>query len=299
MSAPDIAAVVVTHNSEHVVEDLLDSLPAALGSLTADVVVVDNGSTDDTCSIVQARQDCTLVRSTNIGYAAGVNLGVRRADPAGAILVLNPDVRLYPESVEALARSLDRPGVGIVAPQIRGADGRLHQSLRREPTVRRALGLSRTGIPALSEAVSNVSDYLGPRRVDWAVGAALLISRACDTALGGWNESYFLYSEETDFAARARALGFAIWYEPGAVVVHIGAQSGTSERTHSMQVLNRVRYYARRHGRLVAWPYYTASIIGELSKIRAGTQHRAALRSLLRPASRPSELRCSYRQLPL
>ncbi len=57
----DVAAVIVTHNSAHVIDGLLDSIPAALGRLTADVVVVDNGSTDDTVALVSSRQDCRLV----------------------------------------------------------------------------------------------------------------------------------------------------------------------------------------------------------------------------------------------
>ncbi len=131
------------------------------------------------------------------------------------------------------------------------------------------------------------------------MGAVLLVSRACHEALDGWDESYFLYSEETDFAARPRRHGFVIWYEPAAVAVHIGAQSGTSDRTHSMQVLNRVRYYTRRHRGMSAWCYYGASIVAELSKSRSGTQHRAALRSLVRPASRPDELACGSGRLPV
>ena len=180
----DVAVVVVTYNSAAVVGELLESLPAALGSLHADVVVVDNGSTDETCAVVAARDDCRLVRSTNTGYAAGINRGVEHARAADAILVLNPDVRLTPGSVERMAAELSRPGVGVVAPQIRNPDGGLARSLRREPTLLRALGLTRTGLPALSEYVGHDSDYLVGRCVDWALGAVLLVSSECHGALG-------------------------------------------------------------------------------------------------------------------
>ena len=113
----DVAAVIVTHNSAHVIDGLLDSIPAALGRLTADVVVVDNGSTDDTATLVSSRQDCRLVRTTNVGYAAGINRGTREAVSSTAVLVLNPDVRLLPGSIEADVRRDHPAGVGIVAPQ--------------------------------------------------------------------------------------------------------------------------------------------------------------------------------------
>ena len=265
----------------------------------ADIVVVDNGSSDDTCSIVEARPDCTLVRSTNTGYAGGVNVGSTNGRAFG----LDP----RPESGRPPLPRIHR-GVGRGPRPTGGRRGSTPSPRTRRPTSpftasrtddRTSAGAVADRNAALSESVADDGQYLGARPVEWAVGAVLLVSRACHEALDGWDESYFLYSEETDFAARARRHGFVIWYEPAAVAVHIGAQSGTSDRTHSMQVLNRVRYYARRHRGMSAWCYYGASIVAELSKSRSGTQHRAALRSLVRPASRPDELACGSGRLPV
>jgi len=227
---PELAIVIVTHNSAHVIGDLLDSLPAALDGLTADVVVVDNASADGTADLLAARGGCRVVRSANIGYAGGINLGVREAMPAEAILILNPDVRLYEQSVPPLVAALQEPNVGIVAPQVRSAQGTLELSLRREPTLPRALGLTRTRLAVFSEYVYRRSDYASPRTADWALGAVLAMSRKCYDTLGGWDETYFLYSEETDLALRARDAGLLTRYEPRAVAVHIGGQSGRSRR---------------------------------------------------------------------
>src|SRR5581483_855774 len=98
--------------------DLLDSLPAALGNIAANVVIVDNGSSDGTAEILRDREDCRLVHSTNIGYAGGINRGVREGSGADALLILNPDVRLLPGSVAPLLAALRTPGVGIVAPRV-------------------------------------------------------------------------------------------------------------------------------------------------------------------------------------
>lgn len=99
---PDLDVVIVTYNNRNVVGGLLDSLPAALDGLTADVIVVDNGSTDGTAELIAARDDCRLVRSANVGYAGGINRGVREAIPAEAILILNADVRLLAKSARLL-----------------------------------------------------------------------------------------------------------------------------------------------------------------------------------------------------
>jgi len=296
---PDLDVIVVTYNSAHVVGDLLDSLPRALGALTADVIVVDNGSTDGTVDLVTARGDCKVVRSANVGFAGGVNRGVREGESAEAILVLNPDVWLGENAIPPLLKALHEPNVGIVAPQVRSPQGGLEFSLRREPSLLNAAGLSRTGWPAVSEHLSDPEDYARPRVVDWALGAVLLISRSCYDLLGGWDESFFLYSEETDFCLRARDLGLLTRYEPESVAVHIGGASGRSGKTHAMQMINRVRLYRRRHTALAAWCYYGLTVARELSWIVRG--HRESLSSLvaiLRPARRPVELGCSGGLMP-
>jgi N-acetylglucosaminyl-diphospho-decaprenol L-rhamnosyltransferase len=295
----DLAAVIVTYNSAHVVGNLLDSLPAAFDGLSADVIVVDNASTDNTVEVLLARGDCQIVRSANIGYAGGINLGVSQSPGAPAILVLNPDVVLHPKSVPPLLAALRRPGVGIVAPQVRSAHGGLELSLRREPTMLRALGLTKTRLPVFSEYVAELAAYQSPRPVDWATGAVLAMSRVCYDALGGWDESYFLYSEEVDASLRARDAGLVTWYEPQAVATHIGGQSGRNDTTHAMQIVNRVRLYRRRHGNFASWCYYALTLANELSRVPRGhAESRAAVLALLKPTSRPSCLRCSDRLVP-
>lgn len=296
---PDLAIVIVTYNSEHVIADLLDSLPPALNGLRADVVVVDNGSVDGTATLAEKRDDCRVVRSANTGYAGGINRGVREAAPADAILVLNPDVRLHEDSIRPLLTALAEPAVGIAVPQLRSATGALEFSLRREPTLLRALGLSKTGIAAFSEAISAPVAYAQARQVDWAQGAVVLMSRDCLDAVRGWDESYFLYSEETDLSLRARDAGFLTRYEPRSVAVHIGGQSGRTKFTHAMQVVNRVRLYRRRHGVLASWCYYVLVIGGELKRaLRGSSASRFAVAALVRPSLRPEQLGCSGRLLP-
>jgi len=296
---PDLDVVIVTYNSVHVIGDLLDSLPAALDGLICDVVVVDNGSADGTAELVAARGDCRVVRSANVGYAGGINRGVRKAGSADAILILNPDVRLGARSVRPLLAALREPNVGIVVPQVQSPLGGLELSLRREPTLLRAAGLTRTGLAALSEYVTRPADYAGPRVVDWALGAVLLMSRKCYDCLGGWDESYFLYSEETDLCLRARDMGLLTRYEPRSLVVHIGGQSGRDRRTHVMQIVNRVRLYRRRHGVLAAWAYYWLTVASEFSwLLRGHRQSWSAVVALLGPSRRPPELACGDRLLP-
>ena len=198
-----VAVVVVTYNSADVVAGLLESLPAGLGDVPAQVVVVDNGSRDDTLEVVRSTApDATVVATgRNGGYAAGINAGVAEAGNAVAILVLNPDVRLGPGCVPELLRALDRTGAGVVVPRLDDAAGQLIHSRRREPTLRRTLadallGAERAGrIANLGEVVTDPGAYRVESATDWAEGSTQLISAACWRAAGPWDESYFLYSE--------------------------------------------------------------------------------------------------------
>jgi GT2 family glycosyltransferase len=298
-SMVDVAVVIVTFNSAAVIGPLLDSLPAALDGLAATVTVVDNGSTDDTVAVLEGRQECAVVQSTNEGYAAGINRGVAASPPAPAILVLNPDVRMHPRAARTMVEALRRPGTGIVVPRVLDAEETTTRSLRREPNLLRTLGLGFTGRPAFSEYCTDPDDYVRPHVVDWAVGAVLAVSRRCHEALGGWDESFFLYSEETDLSLRARDAGYETWYEPAAVAVHIGHGSGYGDAQHSMLVLNTVRLYHRRHGRVATWAYFGLTALREvLWAARGQRPSRAALRAMFRPRVRPQQLRCNGALLP-
>ena len=295
--------VVITHNSASCVGALLDSLPDGLGAVPASVVVVDCASTDGTPELIEARRDDPLdvqvVRSANVGYAAGLNRGVQELPHDVAVLVLNPDLHLLPGAVPALVAALDHPGVGIAAPQVRSPEGDLEFSLRREPTLPRALGLNRTAHPLLSETWGDPAEYHTVQTVDWALGAALLMSRRCYDELGGWDASYFLYSEETDFCLRARDQGWTTRYEPSSVVVHEGGGSGVSDKTHAMKAVNRVRLYRRRHTNVASYAYLALMAASEASWVLRGQSHsRAAVRALLVPSRRPAELDASRSLLP-
>ncbi|MCR2785005.1 MULTISPECIES: glycosyltransferase family 2 protein [unclassified Microbacterium] len=295
----DVAAVVVTYNSAGHVLELLDSIPAAMADLSYSVVVVDNGSTDKTLALLSDRVDCTVVRSTNTGYAAGMNLAVRESPDADAVLILNPDAALDPDSVPRMKDVLARPEVAVVAPRVREADGSLSPTLRRRPSFLRVGGLSFTGLPAFTERIEDPRMYEHEHDVDWAVGAILLVDRERYLALGGMDESYFLYSEETDLSLRARDAGWSTVYTPAAGAMHVGGGSGESSTTHTMKILNRVRLYRRRSGPVRAHLYFFATVLIEVRRAVLGHEKSwATIKALVRPSARPPMLGASASLVP-
>jgi GT2 family glycosyltransferase len=287
-----VAVVVVTYHSEALLPDLLASLGPGLAGVAWHLTVADNASTDGTVpALRRLAPEATVVEmGGNRGYAAGINAAVAAAGPHTAVLVLNPDVRLRPGCVPELLRALRVPGTGIAVPRLADGHGELIRTMRREPTIRRTLGdallgATRAGrFPALGEVVTDPGRYLAETVTDWAEGSTLLISGKCWQRCAPWDESFFLYSEETDFALRARDAGFVTRFTPAARAVHLEGDSRVSPGLWTLLTLNRLRLYQRRHGALAAAGFWSALLLRETSRAVLGrVPSRAAVRALLNP----------------
>ncbi len=286
----DVGIITVTYNSAAHVGEFLSSIDAARGELTVRVIVVDNGSTDGTAGVVEGFAEVEFHETGhNGGYAAGINHGRALAGPCRAILVANPDLRFGVAAIEHLFTAVRAHG-GVSVPRIEDTDGTRSRSLRREPTVLRRLGDAcfgdrLAGRPSwLSITVHDPAVYDAPAIVDWATGAMAMIDATCDRSAGPWDETYFLFSEEVEFAHRVRSIGHAIRYVPDAVVVHeIGGSRGGNSYLGLIHV-NELRYYRRRHGRLATAAFAAAQLSGlALRSHRA--DHRQAARALGRAAA--------------
>jgi GT2 family glycosyltransferase len=289
-----VTVIVVTWNSASLLEEFVSSLRAAMAGLESwRLVAVDNASGDDSPSVLRDLMPEAVVVELghNAGYAAGINAGVRAADPSKAYLLLNPDIRLRPGSVETMLTTLSEPNTGIVVPRLVDTSGRLHFSLRREPTAIRALGDAVLGghragkYRLLGEMITDASVYELAGTHDWATGAAMLVSAECWASIGQWDETFFLYSEETEFALRARDSGLRLRYRPDAEAVHIGGDAQISPRLYSILTANRTLLYRRRHGAVNSMMFRSAVILNELIRAR-GAVHRSALTTLADPSRR-------------
>jgi N-acetylglucosaminyl-diphospho-decaprenol L-rhamnosyltransferase len=289
----DCAVVIVTYNSADEVGGLLDSLPQAADGLRLRVIVVDNDSRDGTAAAVAARTWATFMRSGgNLGYAGGINVGRRHLGPTRSVAILNPDLRLESGCLRRLFEAARQPGAGAAVPRMLDADGGLSPSLRREPAVSRALGDALLGAkwpgrPAgLSEMVWDRAPYERPGAVEWATGAALLVTAEADETVGAWDdERFFMYSEETDYSRRLRQAGFTIRYVPDAVMRHRGGGSGSGPALVALTQVNRVRYFRKYHGRLTSAVFAAIVVLSEVMRIRR-PENRRALRAIMSRRSR-------------
>jgi len=256
------------------------------------VVVVDNASRDGSAAMVRAEfpgvllianaENLGFTRANNQGFAALGVLGILGAsqDPLRAprdaapgpeiaaqgdappyVLILNPDTELADGALAALARHLDaHPTAGAVGPMLLNPDGSVQPSRRRFPTILTGIF---EGTPLAWHWPSNPAarrfhmadvppDVGGP--VDWVTGAAVLLRAPALQSTGGFDEGFFMYSEELDLCRRLRDAGWAIHYCPDARVVHHeGQSSGQVEAARHLRFQrSRVRYFRKHHGRAAA-----------------------------------------------
>lgn len=296
-----VAAVIVTYNSADVLGDCLCSLAEQETPMAA-VVVADNASSDKTRDIAEdfAALPVRVVElGRNAGYAAGVNAGIAALDLTSldAVLVLNADCQVLPGALVVLASALRQSGHGIVVPRLVLPDGSTQLTLRHRPTVGRALveallpGDLAGRVGSLGEVVTDPRVYERAGVTAWATGAAMLFSVSVLREIGPWDESFLLYSEETEYCLRAADKGWRTWYEPAAVFQHIGGASDTDPTLASLMTVNKVVLFRRRHNRLHAAAYFAAITVGECIRAATGRRtSRASAMALLRPSRRVREL---------
>ena len=254
-----VAAIVVSYNVRDLLMDCLASLDVARRNGELDsIVVIDNDSRDGSA---EAARECfpgvTVVDATNRGYGAGANAGIA-ATTSVYVLILNPDTVVRPGAIAALTRYLDEhPQVGLAGPRLRYPDGSIQPTRRRFP--RRLTPLFEStifeqwwpGNPwSRAYHLRDVPDD-GPQEVDWVVGAAMLVRRAAIEQAGGFDESFWMYSEEVEWCWRLRRHGWTIAYVPDAEIIHHEGAS-TSQNIAARLVdfdTSRVRLACRMYGR--------------------------------------------------
>jgi GT2 family glycosyltransferase len=258
-ATPDLSIVVVTHNGRDLALRTLRSAHSHAGGLECEWIVVDSGSEDGTPdAIAEEWPELTLIRRPNIGFAAANNVALAHVR-GNYVLLLNPDVEILDGSLADLVARLEgRPSVGAASVIHIAAYGRLLPSAMRFPSPLRQLGealLPQRVRPGwLEEPVRPGPRYEREMKVDWVSGAFVLLRHEALESVGGLDERFFLYSEETDLCRRLDAAGWETWHLPVMRIAHYG---GACDRPELAAQLCRSKLlYAAKHygvfGRAIA-----------------------------------------------
>ena len=240
---PDVAVSIVNTNNR----DLLLACLESLRSVDAELVVLDNASEDGSADAVRERfpHVRVIAQTFRTGFAANHNTVIRASD-SRYVYVLNEDTTSSDWGLARMVAFLDaNPRAAALGPRLVYPDGGHQPSAWRFP----GPGTSLLGLPTLGRVGIVQSTGRHPRRVDWVMGAALLLRREALDEVGLFDEGFFLYSEEVDLCRRLRAAGWDIWYFPSVTVVHHESQFSAdipARRIHE-QWRSRHRYWRKHH----------------------------------------------------
>lgn len=221
---PTLSIIIVSFNARADLERCLESLHAAPPVATNEILVVDNGSTDDSAGAARRWPNVTVLElGANLGFARANNAGIR-AGSGTNILLLNSDTIVPAGAIDRLIAELDRdPTVAIVGPRLVDGSGRAELSFGRMIGPLNELRQQRLATSGAVDALTRAR-----RHPDWVSGACLLVRRSDAEAVGGLDERYFMYTEDVDFCAAIRARGRAILFAPEVEVIHLRGRSAAS-----------------------------------------------------------------------
>ncbi len=256
-----ISVIIVSWNTKDLLRDCLRSLFVELErtAIPAEVIVVDNHSADGSAEMVQVEfpQVTLFANRDNKGFGRANNQAFAVAK-GELLLLLNPDTKVLPGALSELASFIQKhPQAGIIAPQLRNADGTIQRSCRAFPTLAGMFyelsGLSRLfpNVQRFREYKMLDFDHASTRPVDQPEGACLLIRREALDQIGMFDEQFFMLFEEVDLCYRAKQAGWEIWFDADAQIVHHYGQSIKQVKARMIVSSHKgmYRYWAKHHTR--------------------------------------------------
>jgi len=265
-----ISAIVVSYNTREMSLECLRALSADLQGIDSEILVVDNDSGDGTPAAVA--QEFPTVRvianSDNRGFGAANNQGMLAAR-GEYFLLINSDTFPKKGAVAAMLQCIrENPKAAVVGPKLLYGNGSAQRSCYRFPTPFMAW-MENLWIASLVPVSSPFSDlrhwnHDTLRSVDFAIGACLLVRRRAVEQVGGFDEEFFMYSEEADWQKRMRQAGWLTLFTPAAVVTHLAGASGATQKSrvngHFFQSLDY--YQCKHHGVTGLGLFRLAMILG-------------------------------------
>jgi N-acetylglucosaminyl-diphospho-decaprenol L-rhamnosyltransferase len=239
-----LSIVIVSCNARADLQACLLTLKKAPPSVSHEIVVVDNGSTDGSADAAARIPLVRVIRmGRNAGFSAANNAGIR--DSRGdLVLLLNSDTLVPPGALDRLvARLLATDTAAVAGPRLIDAEGRPELSFGRMISPLNELRQQRR-TAAWIQAATNREQF-----VDWVSGACLLVRRPDAEAVGLLDERFFLYTEDVDFCHAIRMRGRKVLFTPAAEITHLRGRSRASQPEASRKAYraSHIAFYEKHH----------------------------------------------------
>lgn len=280
----DVGIVIVNWNTCDLLRDCLHSLAASEG-VRQRVIVVDNNSPDDSAEMVRTEFPAVMLiaNDDNPGFSAANNQGLRAlgfeqgasSDAPRYALVLNPDTVLPPDALREMVAYMDADEqTGVAGPRLVMRNGALDLACRRSfptPAISfyRMVGLSKLFPRSRRFGRYNLT-YLDPSietEVDSVVGAFMLVRRAAIERVGLFDETFWMYGEDLDWAYRIKQAGWKVMYNPRVTVTHVKRAASRQSRRAQIEFYRAMLIFYRKHYRATtAWWLHSLIMLGLMLK---------------------------------
>lgn len=274
----DLTIAIVSYNAREDLARCLESIFASTRLGSFEVIVADNASTDGTISMLADRfpQVRVIASPENLGFGRASNLCWLEAR-SSLVLFLNSDTLVSERALDRLVElARKHPEAGAIGPRLSYPGGELQMSYGAMPGIASELvqKLCNAGYARGKGPLRGLirKRYARERYVDWVSGACLLARRDTLETVGGFDEAFFLYSEDVDLCARIRATGALVLFTPEVEIVHLLGRSVARERERVVYESNRSRlYFYEKHHRgleVLLLKFYMTAKAGILRVLR-------------------------------
>ena len=242
-----LSVVILNYNVHYFLELALKSVCAAISEIDAEIIVVDNDSSDGSCEMVKTLfPEVILVENKeNLGFSKGNNIGVKLAK-GEYLCILNPDTVVAEDTFTKLLEFADKKkNLGIVGCRLMNGSGTfLPESKRNIPCVKVSLKKI-LGYPDQYYANHLAEESQG--EVDILVGAFMLIKKSVYNAVGGFDEDYFMYGEDIDLSYKVLTAGYKNYYYGGTTVIHFKGESTLRDKDYARRFYGAMQIFYEKH----------------------------------------------------
>lgn len=270
---PDLSIIIVNYNTCTLLDNCLQSIYDN-STMALELIVVDNGSTDSSLKMITTKYPKVKLinNKNNVGFAKANNQGFKEST-GKFVIYLNSDTIVEPRALEKIIKFMQtHPKADLMGPKLLNEDGSLQVSTFKLPNVINSLGDPIFGfypIAPFSKITSFYASYEEARPVGWISGACVVAKRDAMEKLSGWDENFFMYSEDVLLGVRAHQVGLKVWYFPEAEIIHLRNRSSKIPQKRILQVYeSRIRLrkliFSPFSFNLFLW-YTTIIVIGRAS----------------------------------
>jgi N-acetylglucosaminyl-diphospho-decaprenol L-rhamnosyltransferase len=249
-NVPDFSIILVSWNNIAYLEPCLDSLYKSKLHYEFDVVLVDNGSTDGTQTLLREKypQVKVIQNDHNVGLSRACNQGIE-ATTGSYVLLLNDDTLVNGTSLDILVEFLNaHPEAGAVGGQLLNPDGSVQSCYNHFPSLHEEFLIATRLGPLFWEGYPGIVEGKEIKSVDWIGSACLMLRRVALEQVGVLDEEYFIYGDEADLQYRLKKAGWQVYYLPQVTTIHFGGRSLNRWRRRKMVYRGHMLFFRKNYG---------------------------------------------------